>query len=91
MKIMLAGISLVAILGFAIALAEDHGDHHMKPPATTTAPAAAPINKFCPINTDNAVDPKVTIQHDGKTIGFCCSDCIAEFKKDPAKYMATMK
>jgi YHS domain-containing protein len=49
--------------------------------------AAKPINKICPVEKGE-VDPDVTIQYEGKTIGFCCSGCDAEFKKDPAKYMA---
>jgi YHS domain-containing protein len=63
-----------------------------QPPTTapTTQQAAAPINKKCPI-TGEPVDPKVTYVYQGKTVGFCCSDCIATFKKDPAKYMATLK
>jgi YHS domain-containing protein len=49
--------------------------------------AAKPINKKCPVEGGD-VDPEVTIQHDGKTIGFCCAGCDEEFKKDPAKFMA---
>jgi YHS domain-containing protein len=49
--------------------------------------AAAPINKKCPVEGGD-VDSEVTVQHDGKTIGFCCAGCDAEFKKDPAKFMA---
>jgi YHS domain-containing protein len=29
--------------------------------------------------------------YQGKTIGFCCEDCIGDFKKDPEKYMKTLK
>jgi YHS domain-containing protein len=63
----------------------------------TTAPVAAPatqpmaVNKFCPV-TREPVDPKVpTVQYDGKTIGFCCEDCIKDFKADPEKYMKNLK
>jgi YHS domain-containing protein len=51
--------------------------------------AATPINKKCPVEHGD-VDPEVTIQHEGKTIGFCCAGCDEEFKKDPAKYMAVI-
>jgi YHS domain-containing protein len=55
-------------------------------------PATKPANKFCPVERDNEVDPKVkTIVYKGKTIGFCCADCINEFNKDPEKYVAKMK
>jgi YHS domain-containing protein len=49
--------------------------------------APQPINKKCPVEGGD-VDPETAIQHDGKTIGFCCAGCDEEFKKDPAKYMA---
>ena len=29
----------------------------------------------------------VSIQHDGKTVKFCCKSCIDDFKKDPAPYL----
>ena len=41
---------------------------------------------------ENKIDPKgKTYVYNGKTIGFCCPDCIDEFKKNPEKYMATLK
>ena len=45
-----------------------------------------PVNANCPV-TDEKIDPAVTTQYKGKTIAFCCSDCIKDFNKDPAKYM----
>jgi YHS domain-containing protein len=65
--------------------------------APTTEPGAAPstqpmaVNKFCPVTKD-PVDPNIpTVQYDGKTIGFCCADCIKDFKADPEKYMKNLK
>jgi YHS domain-containing protein len=49
------------------------------------------VNKFCPIDRENGIDPKVTTTHDGKTIGFCCEPCIETFKADPKKYMKDLK
>jgi YHS domain-containing protein len=48
---------------------------------------AKPINKICPVEKGE-IDPEVTTEYQGKTIGFCCASCIPEFKKEPAKYMA---
>ena len=28
-----------------------------------------------------------TIEHDGKTVSFCCAGCVPGFKKDPEKYL----
>jgi YHS domain-containing protein len=45
---------------------------------------------MCPV-ADEPIDPKVTTVQDGKTIGFCCEDCIPKFKANPAKYMKNLK
>ena len=59
--------------------------------AAAQTASAKPINQYCPINKDDKVDPAVTTVYKGQVIGFCCSDCIDEFKKDPEKYMKTLK
>src|SRR3954463_11372752 len=59
---------------------------------STQASANGAINQFCAIEKDNKIDPKgKTYVYNGKTIGFCCPDCIDDFKKNPEKYMATLK
>jgi YHS domain-containing protein len=65
-------------------------------PAATTGPAtqasaAAPANQYCAVMGEHKVDPKVTLAHAGKTVGFCCEDCIPKFEKEPAKYLASLK
>ena len=57
----------------------------------STQPSDAMVNKFCAVVHGDPVDPTVFIMHEGKKIGFCCADCIDEFKKDPAKYLKDMK
>jgi YHS domain-containing protein len=68
---------------------------HARPgaPGPATVPATQPvaINKLCPVTKD-PVDPKIpTVEYKVKTIGFCCDDCIKEFKADPEKYMKDLK
>ena len=61
------------------------------PSTQAAATQPAPINKKCPISGD-AVDPKgKTVTYKGKTVGFCCDDCIEKFNKDPDKYLADLK
>jgi YHS domain-containing protein len=58
---------------------------------TTQAASATPVNKKCPVSGD-PIDPKVkTVVYKGKTIGFCCEDCVAPFQKDPEKYAKNIK
>ena len=60
-------------------------------PATAPATQQTVVNKFCPV-TREAVDPKVpTVEYKGMTIGFCCEDCVKDFKADPEKYMKNLK
>ena len=60
-------------------------------PSSTQPATTQPANKFCPIETEHEIDPKVTTVYKDKTIGFCCEDCIPTFKKDPEKYAKNLK
>lgn len=44
----------------------------------------------CPVSGETftvaADSPKV--EYEGKTYYFCCEDCVGDFQKDPAKYLA---
>ena len=42
------------------------------------------------IHVATSTDTK-TVEYKGKRIGFCCASCIADFKKDPEKYMKDLK
>jgi YHS domain-containing protein len=78
MKSLLYCVAFCAVLGFAFSTSGAEAEKKEAP---------KPINKKCPVEGGD-VDPAVTIQHEGKTIGFCCAGCDSDFKKDPAKYMA---
>ena len=40
----------------------------------------------CPV-MGGAIDKKVSTEYKGKKVYFCCPGCIAEFNKDPNKYI----
>ena len=46
---------------------------------------AGPVNTTCPMS-GKAVKEGVTSQFNGKTIGFCCTNCKAKFDSDPEKF-----
>lgn len=48
------------------------------------------VQLTCPV-TGEDVDPKVSAEMAGKTVYFCCKDCVAKYKADPAKYAAKLK
>ena len=92
-------LSLALLAGFAAYVsAEDTTQPSSQP---SSAPSSAPAtqasangatNQFCAIEKENKIDPKgKTYTYNGKVIGFCCADCIDEFKKNPEKYMASLK
>lgn len=93
MKQALFAVFLACVLAGAVVAAEKAVEKKAETPATqpTTRPAVA-INKYCPVERDNPVDPTVpTVVYEGKTIGFCCEDCVPKFKKNPKAYMKDLK
>ena len=71
--------ALLLCCTFSVALAADDAKKPEKKPK--------PVNALCPV-TDEKIDPEVaTTQYKGKTVAFCCADCVKDFNKDPAKYM----
>ena len=61
------------------------------PTTAPSTPSTQPVNKMCAVMREDKIDPKVTYVYQGKTIGFCCEDCVPEFRKDPEKYMKDLK
>lgn len=44
----------------------------------------------CPV-LDGEIDKKIYTDYKGERIYFCCSQCIDDFKKNPEKYLKTLK
>jgi len=87
-----AAAILLGIATIATAAADKPKTPTTKPAATQPAAASKPVNKFCAVEgEDHEIDPKVTVVYKGKTIGFCCKDCVEEFQKDPEKYVKRLK
>ena len=57
----------------------DHGSE------TSALPADA--NRRCPV-TGEDVDGDIHVDYMGKTVYFCCDDCVEKFNADPAQYLA---
>ena len=47
--------------------------------ATTSSNASAAMNPRCPISGDALDGSSPTTQFQGKTVGFCCNNCIKKF------------
>jgi hypothetical protein len=59
-------------------------------PTSTAAVKPYPLTKC--IVSDEALDSSksYTFVRDGQEIKLCCKDCLADFDKDPAKYLAKL-
>ncbi len=70
------------IIGVAL-LASSANAASAKPSAKTrAAPAQAPSVVVCAVTKEPATpDPKNSVQYNGKTVYFCCSDCKAQFAR----------
>lgn len=55
------------------------------PKAPLTA-AASIEQKTCPV-MGNPIDPNVFVEYEGKKVYFCCKGCVADFQKEPIKYL----
>jgi hypothetical protein len=83
--VMMAGT--VMLMGIGIATAE------VAQPENKAVDTAVVVKKqtLCPIMTNNPVNAKLFVDHDGKRIYVCCKGCIGDVKKDPAKYIAKLE
>lgn len=50
----------------------------------------APTNEWCPVLTDERVDPEVHTEYEGATVAFCCRKCLHQFEADPDAYAANL-
>ncbi len=54
--------------------------------AAFALPPQAALNEWCPVMTEEKIDPDITLEYRGKTVAFCCDMCIKKFRANPAKY-----
>ena len=93
MRLLFLSALLSSALGAVVLAAKEQRGPSQPTTRPTSGPASAPApaNAHCPVERENAVDQHVTVDQDGRAIGFCCRDCIKDFRKDPHKYLANLK
>jgi YHS domain-containing protein len=87
--LLIAGaLIVVAALGFT-GCSSGHHDHSSHSPGSAVA-KAYPLNKC--LVTDEGFDhgKPYTFVHEGQEIKLCCKDCLADFKKEPSKYLSKL-
>lgn len=84
-KISMVVAGLVMVFGASQILAESAA-----PAKDAKVAKAKNPQKMCPV-MGGKIDKKLFVDADGKRIYVCCSGCIAEVKKDPAKYIKMLE
>ena len=87
----ISSIVVFVLMAGSVALIAGAADKPADKPTTVASTQPAPVNKKCPVSGED-VNPKgKTVQYKGKTVGFCCDDCIEMFNKNPDKYADKIK
>ncbi len=68
----------------------DHSGHDRNGHIHSAAAKPYPLTKC--IVTDEAFEhgKPYTFVHEGQEIKLCCKDCLADFKKEPSKYLSKL-
>ncbi|MBN2561831.1 MAG: DUF2231 domain-containing protein [Phycisphaerae bacterium] len=56
------------------------------PLSAQDAPSQPALNRYCPVMTEEEADPNITTVYKGRTIAFCCDNCLAKFKANREQY-----
>ena len=87
--LVIMGLMITSVVSFA----GTGSSCSMEKPVSATAPASDSKainlkNKVCPVLGEKIDEAnKVPYEYNGKVYDFCCTSCVDEFKKDPAKYI----
>jgi len=88
MNTLTISLALIATLGFVGCSRSSHDNSSHPHDASAARPY--PLTK-CLVTDEgfNHGEP-YTFVHEGQTIKLCCEDCLADFKKEPAKYLSKL-
>ena len=78
---------LAGAASFSIVGCKTH--EHMHGSEASASGGAYPLTK-CVVSNDDLGDKPYLFTHNGETVKLCCKDCLADFNKDPDKYMAKL-
>jgi YHS domain-containing protein len=85
---LLAGAASLAVVGCKTEGNENEGHSHHGDSAS-----ARPYTMDKCLVSGEALEPgkQYTFVHDGQEVKLCCKDCLADFNKNPEKYMAKLR
>jgi YHS domain-containing protein len=56
-----------------------------------SAPATPPANEMCPVRPDEKALSEFKLEHQGRTIYFCCEACVQRFRENPDPYLSNLE
>ena len=84
----IAAIALLAgAASFAVVGCKTREDMHGS--GASASGGTYPITK-CVVSGEDLGDKPYVFVHNGQQVKLCCKDCLADFKKDPAKYLSKL-
>lgn len=82
--------ALIVTAAFGIVGCSSSGHDHSSHSHGSAAAKPYPLTK-CLVTDEGFNHGKpYTFVHQGQEIKLCCEDCLADFKKDPAKYLSKL-
>lgn len=78
---------MAGILAAGLVMAAEHPGAQK---STQTQQAKITLQTTCPI-TGNEINKDLYVDHDGKRVYVCCTDCLAVVKKDPETYIKKLE
>ncbi|HYS43077.1 MAG TPA: YHS domain-containing protein [Geobacteraceae bacterium] len=90
--VMAAAVIGMAVYGGSGRAFAHEGHDHEEASGQSGSTGTADKVELCPVSGEK-VDAKEAISYEykGKVYHFCCASCVADFKKDPEKYIKKMQ
>ncbi|HEY6873917.1 MAG TPA: YHS domain-containing protein [Geobacteraceae bacterium] len=86
-------VMTAAVIGMAMFGGRGLARAHDGEGASSQAGSAGAEKKseLCPVSGEEVDAKSISYEYKGKVYHFCCASCVADFKKDPEKYIKKMK
>jgi YHS domain-containing protein len=83
----LLALAFASLFAFSSALVQADDGHKHEKKETAKADKTYPLDT-CVVSGDKLdhEGKPYLFKHEGQEVKLCCKDCLADFKKDPAKY-----
>lgn len=78
-------LSLMLLISANSRAEEGHHDSKDKLPTMSEI-----VQEFCPVQTENLIEPDIYIEYEGEQVYFCCNMCRKKFLANPEEYLEAL-